>query len=199
MHLLLVEDDARLARALTRLLRDDRHVVDVAGDGDAESVSPLKVQRFFRFLRAYWWLPILTMLLLVGAATNAIDGKRLIGNWRDFFPTTWVADSSQPLPQWLEIDLAGPKKLTSITVYTVAFATWTPDSSGIRAWDVQVWDGKAWLTVDSVTDNVRVSKITRLKTPVTTDKIRIVVNRFVKKGWDIEPEEVERARTVVVG
>jgi DNA-binding response OmpR family regulator len=33
MHLLLVEDDARLARALTRLLRDDRHVVDVAEDG----------------------------------------------------------------------------------------------------------------------------------------------------------------------
>jgi DNA-binding response OmpR family regulator len=28
-----VEDDARLARALARLLRDDRHVVDVAGDG----------------------------------------------------------------------------------------------------------------------------------------------------------------------
>ena len=33
MHLLLVEDDARLARALARLLRDDRHVVDVAADG----------------------------------------------------------------------------------------------------------------------------------------------------------------------
>jgi DNA-binding response OmpR family regulator len=33
VHLLLVEDDARLARALARLLRDDRHVVDVAGDG----------------------------------------------------------------------------------------------------------------------------------------------------------------------
>ena len=33
MHLLLVEDDARLARALARLLRDDRHVVDLAGDG----------------------------------------------------------------------------------------------------------------------------------------------------------------------
>ena len=24
-------------------------------------------------------------------------------------------------------------------------------------------------------------------------KIKIVVNRYVKKGWDIEPEEVERA------
>jgi len=33
VHLLLVEDDARLARALGRLLRDDRHVVDIAGDG----------------------------------------------------------------------------------------------------------------------------------------------------------------------
>jgi DNA-binding response OmpR family regulator len=36
MHLLVVEDDLRLARALTRLLTDDRHVVDVAhtgGDG----------------------------------------------------------------------------------------------------------------------------------------------------------------------
>jgi pilus assembly protein CpaE len=28
---------------------------------------------------------------------------------------------------------------------------------------------------------------------IEASKIRIVVNRFVKKGWDIEPEEVERA------
>jgi DNA-binding response OmpR family regulator len=33
MHLLLVEDDERLARALTRLLVDDRHVVEHAADG----------------------------------------------------------------------------------------------------------------------------------------------------------------------
>jgi two-component system, OmpR family, response regulator len=33
MHLLLVEDDARLARVLRRLLEDDRHVVDVAATG----------------------------------------------------------------------------------------------------------------------------------------------------------------------
>jgi DNA-binding response OmpR family regulator len=33
MHLLLVEDDARLARALTRLLTEDRHVVEHAADG----------------------------------------------------------------------------------------------------------------------------------------------------------------------
>ncbi|MHB8460194.1 MAG: response regulator transcription factor [Candidatus Limnocylindrales bacterium] len=34
MHLLLVEDDVRLGRALARLLRDDRHVVDVAERGE---------------------------------------------------------------------------------------------------------------------------------------------------------------------
>jgi two-component system, OmpR family, response regulator len=33
MHLLLVEDDERLARALTRLLEGDRHVVEHAADG----------------------------------------------------------------------------------------------------------------------------------------------------------------------
>ncbi len=33
MHVLLVEDDQRLARALTRLLEEDRHVVEHAPDG----------------------------------------------------------------------------------------------------------------------------------------------------------------------
>ena len=33
MHLLLVEDDERLARSLTRLLEEDRHVVEHAPDG----------------------------------------------------------------------------------------------------------------------------------------------------------------------
>jgi len=35
MHVLLVEDDQRLARVLRRLLEDDRHVVEVAHDGEA--------------------------------------------------------------------------------------------------------------------------------------------------------------------
>src|SRR5579862_1915461 len=34
MHLLLVEDDERLARVLRRLLEDDRHLVEVANDGE---------------------------------------------------------------------------------------------------------------------------------------------------------------------
>ncbi|MBI2776250.1 MAG: response regulator transcription factor [Chloroflexi bacterium] len=34
MHLLLVEDDERLGRVLKRLLEEDRHVVDLATDGE---------------------------------------------------------------------------------------------------------------------------------------------------------------------
>jgi len=34
MHVLLVEDDPRLQRVLRRLLEDDRHVVDIAPDGE---------------------------------------------------------------------------------------------------------------------------------------------------------------------
>jgi two-component system, OmpR family, response regulator len=35
MHLLVVEDDDRLSRVLKRLLEEDRHVVDVANDGES--------------------------------------------------------------------------------------------------------------------------------------------------------------------
>jgi DNA-binding response OmpR family regulator len=35
MHLLLVEDDPRLQRVLRRLLEDDRHLVEVASDGES--------------------------------------------------------------------------------------------------------------------------------------------------------------------
>jgi DNA-binding response OmpR family regulator len=34
MHILVIEDDTRLARVLKRLLEEDRHVVDVANDGE---------------------------------------------------------------------------------------------------------------------------------------------------------------------
>ena len=34
---------------------------------------------------------------------------------------------------------------------------------------------------------------------IEASKIQIVVNRFVKKGWDIEPEEVERALGLKIG
>src|SRR5262249_11892620 len=37
-------------------------------DYDAGSVSPIKVQRFLTFLKKYWWVPVLTLTLSLGAA-----------------------------------------------------------------------------------------------------------------------------------
>jgi hypothetical protein len=119
--------------------------------------------------------PRISQVKLEARAENAIDGKRLVGHWREFFPTTWMAAPGAALPQWLEVDLAKPRTITSIAVFTIAFANWTPADSGIRDWDVQVWDGKDWKTVDAVTANTRVSKISRLKPPVTTDRVRVLV------------------------
>lgn len=119
--------------------------------------------------------PRLNKVRLEGKAENAIDGKRLINNWREFFPTTWMAAPGAALPQWLEITFAGPKTITSVAVYTIAFASWTPAESGVRDWDVQVWDGKDWKTVDRVTGNAKVSKVSRLQPAMKTDRIRILV------------------------
>ena len=124
-------------------------------------------------------------------AENAIDGKRIIAGWREFYPTTWMATPGAALPQWLEVDFAGPKTISSVAVYTIAFASWTPESSGIRDWDVQAWDGNNWQTVDSVIGNVKVSKISRFKAPVKTDKIRILVKATNDKEGTVGIMEVE--------
>ena len=34
MHILIVEDEQRLARLVARVLGEERHVVDIADDGD---------------------------------------------------------------------------------------------------------------------------------------------------------------------
>ena len=34
MHILIVEDEQRLARLVARVLSEERHVVDIANDGD---------------------------------------------------------------------------------------------------------------------------------------------------------------------
>src|SRR5713101_5934813 len=41
-------------------------------DMEPGSVSPLKIQRFFIFLKKYWWVPVLTMTLSLGAAITFI-------------------------------------------------------------------------------------------------------------------------------
>jgi hypothetical protein len=121
----------------------------------------------------------------------AIDGTRYChliqsgndgnGIWRD----------EHGLPSWLEVDFNSSKTINEIDVYTIKdypalltqadpSATDTFTQFGATAFDVQYWTGSAWATVPggSITGNTLVwRKITF--SPVTTQKIRVVVNAAV--------------------
>jgi DNA-binding response OmpR family regulator len=93
MHLLVIEDDERLSRVLKRLLEEDRHVVDVAHDGEtgvdiAEStkgidvvildvglpdMSGLDVARQIRRTNADLAILMLTARDTVGDRVNGLD------------------------------------------------------------------------------------------------------------------------------
>jgi DNA-binding response OmpR family regulator len=93
MHLLVVEDDERLSRALRRLLEEDRHVVDVASDGETglaiaedgagieavildiglPDISGLEVARRLRRKRAELAILMLTARDTVGDRVTGLD------------------------------------------------------------------------------------------------------------------------------
>jgi RHS repeat-associated protein len=96
------------------------------------------------------------------------------GGWNDATNNVW--------PDWLQIDFAATRTLNEIDVYTVqdngGTAEPTPSmsftQSGITAFDVQYWNGSAWITLSSVTGNNLVWRKFSFS-PVTTSKIRIMV------------------------
>ena len=70
MHILVVEDEERLARLVARVLTEERHVVDVANDGD---------NGLYLALRGTYDLIILD-LMLPAATTAWISAARCARN-----------------------------------------------------------------------------------------------------------------------
>jgi len=58
---------------------------------------------------------------------------------------------------------------------------------GITAYDVQVWNGSAWVSVGSVSGNNLVWR-TFTFAAVTTDRIRVVVNATAPYGYSFVAE-----------
>ena len=114
-------------------------------------------------------------------AGNVIDGSRQAVN-----STVWLDNTFNSFPDWLEVSFSGNKTISEIDVITqqddpqhLVEPTLTQTFSlyGITAFDVQYWTGSAWATVPgaSVTGNNKVWRQFTF-TPITTTKIRVVVN-----------------------
>lgn len=117
------------------------------------------------------------------AASGAIDGDRKGVKWAN--NGGWNDGTSYVHPDWLQVNFNGSKQVNKIDVFTLQdayskpvdpTATMTFSSYGIKAFEVQTWNGSAWVTVPggSVTGNNKVWRSFTFPT-VTTDRIRILV------------------------
>ena len=117
-------------------------------------------------------------------ASAMINGDRKGVNWAN--GGGWNDNTSSSYPDWAEVDFSGSKTINEIDVFTLQDNYSSPSDPttgmtfslyGITAFDVQYWDGSAWITVTngSVAGNNEVWR-QFLFTPVTTNKIRVVVN-----------------------
>jgi len=118
------------------------------------------------------------------SASGAIDGDRAAVNWGA--GGGWNDGTRATFPDTLEVDFPASKLINEIDVYTLQ-NNWTtagePDLStpatgeGILDFDVQYWNGTAWVTVPngSVTSNDKAWRQFKFDV-VTTTRIRVVVN-----------------------
>jgi murein DD-endopeptidase MepM/ murein hydrolase activator NlpD len=99
---------------------------------------------------------------------------------------TWADGTQSSFPDWIEVDFNSMKTLTEIDLVTLQDNYSNPTEPtlaqtfnlyGATAFDVQYWNGSAWVTVPggSVTGN---NKVWRQFTfaPITTNKVRVTIN-----------------------
>jgi hypothetical protein len=96
----------------------------------------------------------------------------------------WKDGTLSVFPDWVEIDFSGAQTIDRVIVYSLQDSytapvdpsdTLTFTARGITAFDVQAWNGAAWVTLGSVSGNNLVKRSV-LFTATTTNKIRVVMN-----------------------
>jgi hypothetical protein len=118
------------------------------------------------------------------SAASALDGERAGVNWE--MGGGWNDETRDVWPDTLEVDFPADKTINEIRVYTVQNNFKSPveptpstpaDIYGIKDFDVQYWNGSAWVTVPggSVTNNDKAMRVFAFP-EITTSKIRVVVN-----------------------
>jgi hypothetical protein len=132
----------------------------------------------------------------------AINGDRR-GLHYPTVPTTgsaWQDATPDAFPDWLEVAFPGARTIDEIDVFSLQddfnnpvepTETMTFTQSGLQDFDLQYWTGSAWQTVPggSVLNNNKVwRKI--VFPPLTTTKVRVVVNRALASFSRITELEV---------
>lgn len=96
----------------------------------------------------------------------------------------WNDATRSSFPDWIQVQLAATKTVDRVVVYSMQDDYAAPaeptDATTARYYqlvdfDVQAWSGGAWMTVASVKGNDRAKRAVSF-TPVSTDRVRIVVN-----------------------
>ncbi|HEY3103129.1 MAG TPA: RHS repeat-associated core domain-containing protein [Pyrinomonadaceae bacterium] len=124
----------------------------------------------------------------------AIDGEHKGLNWLS--GGGWHGGNNS-FPQWLQVDFNGSKTIDEVDVYTLQDDYANPIEPteattfsvyGLTGFDVQYWNGSAWVTVPggSVSGNNKVWKKISFSA-ITTTKIRVLTNGSVD-GWSRIPE-----------
>jgi len=118
------------------------------------------------------------------AAAGANNGDRRGLNWGA--GGGWHDATNNSYPDWLQVDFSGSKTINQINVFTIQDNFSSPvepnDATafslyGVTAFDVQTWNGSAWVTVPggSVSGNNRVKRAFVFPA-VTTTGVRVLVN-----------------------
>jgi hypothetical protein len=95
----------------------------------------------------------------------------------------WVDATSNAFPDWVQINFSGSKTIDHVIVYSMQDNYTAPvDPSntltftlyGLTDFQVQGWNGSAWVTLGSVSGNNLVKRTVNF-TATTTDRIRVNV------------------------
>jgi hypothetical protein len=116
-------------------------------------------------------------------ASSVINGDRRGLNWGA--GGGWNDGTQNAGPDWVEVAFNGSKTIDEVSVFSMQdaytspvepTATMTFTSFGLRAFQIQYWDGAAWVNIPGaavITNNLVWRKFTF--TPVTTTKIRVFI------------------------
>jgi hypothetical protein len=108
----------------------------------------------------------------------------------------WKDATLQSFPDWVQIDFNGAKTIDHVTVYSVQddninpvepSATMTFTQRGITAFEVQSWNGAAWVSLGTVSGNNLVKR--NVAFPATsTSRIRVLTNGISNGRYSLVAE-----------